>query len=66
MLTAATASGCRGWRADIADIADNHDAAGDRFDEIELNALIQAVVVIGDREAAAAEFAAVERRGPSG
>jgi probable F420-dependent oxidoreductase len=33
-------------------------AAGDRFDQIELNALIQAVVVTDDREAAAAELAA--------
>ncbi|KUI32222.1 oxidoreductase [Mycobacterium sp. IS-1742] len=34
------------------------DAAGDRFDEIELNALIQAVVATDDRDAAAAELAA--------
>jgi probable F420-dependent oxidoreductase len=34
------------------------DAAGDRFDQIELNALIQAVVVTDDREAAAGELAA--------
>ncbi len=32
-------------------------AAGDRFDQIELNALIQAVVVTDDREAAAADLA---------
>lgn len=32
-------------------------AAGDRFEEIELNALIQAVVLTDDREAAAAELA---------
>lgn len=34
------------------------DAAGDRFEQIELNALIQAVVVTDDREAAAGELAA--------
>ncbi len=39
-------------------IAVVRDAAGDRFDEIELNALIQAVVVTDDRAAAAAELAA--------
>ena len=33
-------------------------AAGDRFEEIEFNALIQAVVCTDDREAAAAELAA--------
>ncbi|BBY16670.1 LLM class F420-dependent oxidoreductase [Mycolicibacterium litorale] len=38
-------------------IAVVRDAAGDRFDQIELNALIQAVVVTGDREAAAADLA---------
>ncbi|MCK0175097.1 MULTISPECIES: TIGR03621 family F420-dependent LLM class oxidoreductase [Mycobacteriaceae] len=39
-------------------IAVVRDAAGDRFDQIELNALIQAVVVTDDRAAAAAELAA--------
>ena len=39
-------------------IAVVRDAAGDRFDGIELNALIQAVVHTDDREAAAAELAA--------
>lgn len=39
-------------------IAVVRDAAGDRFDDIELNALIQAVVVTEDRHAAAAELAA--------
>ncbi|MCV7223166.1 LLM class F420-dependent oxidoreductase [Mycolicibacterium elephantis] len=34
------------------------EAAGDRFDAVELNALIQFVVVTDDREAAAAELAA--------
>jgi hypothetical protein len=34
------------------------DAAGDRFDAIELNALIQFVVHTDDREAAATELAA--------
>jgi probable F420-dependent oxidoreductase len=34
------------------------DAAGDRFDAIELNALIQFVVVTDDRQASAAELAA--------
>jgi probable F420-dependent oxidoreductase len=34
------------------------DAAGDRFDAIELNALIQFVVATDDREASAAELAA--------
>ena len=34
-------------------------AAGDRFEEIELNALIQFVVYTDDREASAAELAAV-------
>ena len=34
------------------------DAAGDRFDAIELNALIQFVVHTDDREASAAELAA--------
>ncbi len=38
-------------------IAGVRDAAGDRFDQIELNALIQAVVVTDDREAAAADLA---------
>jgi probable F420-dependent oxidoreductase len=38
-------------------IAVVRDAAGDRFDAIELNALIQAVVHTDDREAAAAELA---------
>ena len=33
------------------------DAAGERFDQIELNALIQAVVVTEDRQAAAEELA---------
>ena len=39
-------------------IAVVRDAAGDRFDRIELNALIQAVVHTDDRDAAAAELAA--------
>jgi hypothetical protein len=39
-------------------IAVVRDAAGARFEEIELNALIQAVICTGDREAAAAELAA--------
>ncbi|TFV56536.1 TIGR03621 family F420-dependent LLM class oxidoreductase [Mycobacterium sp. PS03-16] len=39
-------------------IAVVRDAAGDRFADIELNALIQAVVVTDDRTAAAAELAA--------
>ena len=39
-------------------IAVVRDAAGDRFDAIELNALIQFVVVTDDRAAAAAELAA--------
>ena len=39
-------------------IAVVRDAAGDRFDAIELNALIQFVVHTDDREAAAAELAA--------
>jgi hypothetical protein len=39
-------------------IAVVRDAAGDRFDSIELNALIQFVVVTDDRAAAAAELAA--------
>ncbi|GFG49776.1 F420-dependent oxidoreductase [Mycolicibacterium agri] len=39
-------------------IAVVRDAAGDRFDQIELNALIQAVVCTADRAAAAAELAA--------
>jgi probable F420-dependent oxidoreductase len=39
-------------------IAVVRDAAGDRFDEIELNALIQAVVATDDREKAATELAA--------
>ena len=38
-------------------IAVVREAAGDRFDGIELNALIQAVVHTDDREAAAAELA---------
>ncbi|BCI52665.1 LLM class F420-dependent oxidoreductase [Mycolicibacterium litorale] len=38
-------------------IAVVRDAAGDRFDEIELQALIQAVVVTEDRETAAADLA---------
>ena len=38
-------------------IAVVRDAAGDRFDAIELNALIQFVVLTDDREAAAAELA---------
>jgi probable F420-dependent oxidoreductase len=40
-------------------IAVVRDAAGDRFDAIELNALIQFVVVTDDRDAAATELAAV-------
>jgi len=40
-------------------IAVVRDAAGDRFDAIELNALIQFVVPTDDRAAAAAEIAAV-------
>lgn len=40
-------------------IAVVRDAAGDRFDHLELNALIQAVVVTTDRHAAAAELAEV-------
>jgi probable F420-dependent oxidoreductase len=40
-------------------IAVVRDAAGDRFDAIELNALIQFVVHTDDREASAAELAAV-------
>lgn len=39
-------------------IAVVRDAAGDRFDAIELNALIQFVVYTDDREASAAELAA--------
>ncbi len=39
-------------------IAVVREAAGERFEEIELNALIQAVVYTDDREAAAAELAA--------
>ncbi len=39
-------------------IAVVRDAAGDRFDEIELNALIQAVVTTDDRKSAAAQLAA--------
>ena len=39
-------------------IAVVRDAAGDRFDAIELNALIQAVVHTHDREASASELAA--------
>jgi hypothetical protein len=39
-------------------IAVVRDAAGDRFDAIELNALIQFVVHTDDREAAATELAA--------
>lgn len=39
-------------------IAVVREAAGDRFDAVELNALIQFVVVTDDREAAAAELAA--------
>lgn len=38
-------------------IAVVRDAAGDRFDRIELNALIQAVAVTGDRHAAATDLA---------
>jgi probable F420-dependent oxidoreductase len=38
-------------------IAVVRDAAGERFDQIELNALIQAVVVTNDRRAAAEELA---------
>lgn len=45
--------------AGLADrIAVVRQAAGDRFDAIELNALIQYVVVTDDRHAAAADFAA--------
>ncbi|MBO0677178.1 TIGR03621 family F420-dependent LLM class oxidoreductase [Mycolicibacterium sp. S2-37] len=39
-------------------IAVVRDAAGDRFDQIELNVLLQAVVVTDDRQSAAAELAA--------
>lgn len=39
-------------------IAVVREAAGDRFDAIELNALIQFVVVTDDRQASAAELAA--------
>jgi probable F420-dependent oxidoreductase len=39
-------------------IAVVRDAAGERFDRIELNALVQAVVETGDRETAAAELGA--------
>lgn len=39
-------------------IAVVRNAAGDRFDDIELNALIQFVVLTDDREASAAELAA--------
>lgn len=52
---ALTHFGPEGLRDRIAIV---RDAAGDRFDDIELNALIQAVVVTDDREAAAAELAA--------
>jgi probable F420-dependent oxidoreductase len=46
--------------AGLADrIAVVREAAGDRFDSIELNALIQVVVHTDDREAAAAELASV-------
>jgi hypothetical protein len=46
-------------------IAVIRDAAGARFEEIELNALIQAVICTGDREAAAAELAAALGVGPN-
>ena len=45
-------------------IAVVRDAAGDRFDDIELNALIQFVVATDDRRAVAAELAAPLRVDP--
>jgi probable F420-dependent oxidoreductase len=50
----ATHFGAEGMEDRIAVV---REAAGDRFDEIELNALIQAVVVTDDRETAAEQLA---------
>src|SRR5437588_469355 len=38
-------------------VARVRDAAGERFSELELNVLVQRVVLAGDRDAVAAEFA---------
>ena len=48
------------WQADRLDrtVAYIHEQAGPRADTLELNALVQAVTITTDRQAAAAEFAA--------
>ena len=55
------------WEAERLDATINHirEQAGDRWEQLELNVLVQAVVITGDRRAAAEEQAKRSRGGLS-